>query len=128
MVTMSMRLAGHERATSPMAARLVDGLPTAIDDVAAAAPTTHHFLRRQWFASAVAVYGGAARTLMVEDGGRAVLAMPLVPLGPRMARMASVPGSYWPFRAPVAVEGATIEAGRVALALLGRGELGGHRV
>ncbi len=117
---MPMRLAGDEGTTSRVRATLVEGLSTAIDDVAAAAPATHRFLRYQWFASAVAVYGGPATTLVVEEDGRPVLAMPLVPVGPRMARIAAVPGSYWPFRAPVTAEGATGAVARAALALLAR--------
>ncbi|WP_342659022.1 GNAT family N-acetyltransferase [Sphingomonas sp. NY01] len=117
---MPMRLAGDEGTTSRVRATLVEGLSTAIDDVAAAAPATHRFLRYQWFASAVAVYGGPATTLVVEEDGRPVLAMPLVPVGPRMARIAVVPGSYWPFRAPVTAEGATGAVARAALALLAR--------
>jgi CelD/BcsL family acetyltransferase involved in cellulose biosynthesis len=104
--------------TSPRA-MLVDGLPPAIDAVAAVAAVTHRFLRRGWYAAALAAYGGSARTLVVEEGGRAVLAMPLVATGPRALRLASVPGSYWPFRSfPLAADASAIaiETGLATLA------------
>ncbi len=89
----------------PPVAHTVDDLPAAIDAVAAAAAPSHRFLRRQWFAAALDAYGGTARTIMVERGGRAVAALPLTGLGPSIAGMAQVPGCYWPFRsAPVAAD------------------------
>jgi CelD/BcsL family acetyltransferase involved in cellulose biosynthesis len=79
-------------------ARVVDGLPAAIDQVAAAAPPSHAFLRRGWFSAALKGYGGRARTLLVERAGVPALAMPLVTTGPAIAGLAMVPGCYWPFR------------------------------
>ena len=86
-------------------ATLVDGLPAAIDTVAAAAAPTHRFLRRGWYHAAIAAYGGTARTMLVTAGGTPVAALPIVPLGPRPARLATIPGSYWPFRSfPLAAD------------------------
>ena len=85
--------------------RVVDGIAESLDAVAAMAVETHRFLRRQWFVAAVESYGGTARTLVVERAGRAVLALPLVELGPAWAGLRQVPGCYWPFRsAPVAAD------------------------
>lgn len=58
--------------------------------------------------------------MLVERDGAPLLALPLVPLDPGAARIAAVPGSYWPFRSfPVAadVDQAVLAA---ALAVLGR--------
>lgn len=88
---------------SPATARTIDHLPVAIDVVAASAVDTHRFLRRQWYAAAVEAYGGVARTVLVERGGRSMMALPLTDLGPSALRMGQVPGCYWPFRSgPVA--------------------------
>lgn len=88
---------------SPSIARMIAGLPDAIDAVTASAAPTHRFLRRRWYAAAIDAYGGTARTLLVERGGQAMAALPLIGLGPAPLRMAQVPGSYWPFRSgPVA--------------------------
>lgn len=81
-----------------VAASVVDGLPAAIDAVAATAPAGHGFLRAGWYAAAIDAYGGPARTVMVERAGRPVLALPMVPIGPGWTRLVAVPGSYWPFR------------------------------
>ena len=84
-------------------ARTVAGLPDAIDAVAVAAADTHGFLRRQWFAAAIDSYGGTPRTMLVERGGQATIALPLVGLGPGLLNLGQVPGCYWPFRSgPVA--------------------------
>lgn len=89
----------------PVPARIVAGLPAAIDAAAEAAPPTHRFLRRQWYRAATEAYGGTARTIVVEAGDRSVAAMPLVALGPRWLGLAQVPGCYWPFRSlPVAAD------------------------
>lgn len=79
-------------------ASVIDGLPDAIDAVAAAAPTAHRFLRRQWYAAALAAYGGVARTVVVGSEAGPGIALPLVASGPRWLGAASVPGCYWPFR------------------------------
>ena len=88
------------------AACWVAGLPQAIDAVAAAAPAGHGFLRRQWFAAAVATYGGAAETLVVMQGDTPIAALPVVPMGPAPLRAVAVPGCYWPFRSFPAAHGA----------------------
>ncbi|MGY4396991.1 CelD/BcsL family acetyltransferase involved in cellulose biosynthesis [Sphingomonas sp. UYAg733] len=84
----------------PAAVRAValDGLSGLLDMVAEAAPETHRFLRYQWFAAALLAYGGAARTIVVEEDGNPVIALPMVRFGPGPARLAAVPGCYWPFR------------------------------
>lgn len=79
-------------------ARTVAGLSDAIDGVAVAAVETHGFLRRKWFAAAVDSYGGTARTVLVERGGDATIALPLIGLGPALLKFGQVPGCYWPFR------------------------------
>lgn len=100
-MTKPLSLAAFEQATPAVTARVVEGLPGAIDRVAEAAAETHRFLRFGWFAAALAAYGGAARTLLVEEDGQPVLAMPM--LVPRWG-MARVLGSYWPFRSfPLAI-------------------------
>ncbi|HVI97616.1 MAG TPA: GNAT family N-acetyltransferase [Sphingomonas sp.] len=106
----------------PAAARAItlDGLSGLIDKVAAEAIETHRFLRFQWYAAALAAYGGEARTIVVEREGDPVIALPMIATGPRRLSMASVPGSYWPFRSfPMSI---TAEADQVALLLaeLGR--------
>lgn len=78
--------------------QVLDGLSAAIDAVAPHAAPSHRFLRYAWYAAALAAYGGAARTIVVEQDGDAVAALPLVGTGPAVAGLASVPGSYWPFR------------------------------
>ncbi len=84
-------------------ARIVAGLPPAIDAAAGAAPETHRFLRRPWYRAAIDAYGGRARTIVVADGASVAAAMPLVALGPRWLGIGQVPGCYWPFRSlPVA--------------------------
>jgi Acetyltransferase (GNAT) domain len=102
-VTKPMLLADFQRLPPSLRATVADGLATAIDAVAAAGPASHAFLRYGWYAAALAAYGGAARTLVVEEDQRAVLALPFVGFGPGPLRLAAVPGSYWPFRSfPVA--------------------------
>ena len=83
---------------APATATLHDGLPDAIDTVATAAAESHRFLRRQWYAAALDAYGGQARTIVAAVDGAPALALPMTPLGPRAAGLASVPGCYWPFR------------------------------
>ncbi|MCW6535726.1 GNAT family N-acetyltransferase [Sphingomonas lycopersici] len=100
---------------------IVDGLPAAIDLVAEAAAPTHGFLRYQWYAAALRAYGGAARTLTVSAAEVAMLALPMIAVGPARLRLATVPGSYWPFRGfPLAVD-AGAEVLEQALDTLARG-------
>ncbi len=97
-MTKPMLLADFARLPPSMAAIAVDGLSAAIDQVAATAPERHQFLRYHWFASALAAYGGAARTILVEAERVPLIALPIVAVGPRWAGVATVPGGYWPFR------------------------------
>src|SRR3546814_19963992 len=69
-----------------------------METCAAGAGETHSFLRFKGYAAARAAYGGAARTIVVEREGDPVIALPMIATGPRWLGMASVPGSYWPFR------------------------------
>ncbi len=95
--------ADFARALAPPTATLVEGLAGVMDGVAEAAPASHAFLRYGWFAAATATYGGHPRTVLVEEDGVAVLALPFVATGPGWLGVASVPGCYWPFRSfPVA--------------------------
>lgn len=97
-MTKPMLLAEFTRLPPITRALVFDGLSGAIDLVAEAGPETHCFLRYQWFAAALSAYGGEARTLLVEHDGDPVIALPMVRFGPGPARLAAVPGSYWPFR------------------------------
>ncbi|WP_188444846.1 GNAT family N-acetyltransferase [Sphingomonas psychrolutea] len=97
-MTNSMCLADFTRLPSQTRAVVLDGLAGAIDTVAEHAAPTHGFLRYAWFAAALAAYGGAARTIVVEEDDVPVIALPIVGVGPAVAGMATVPGSYWPFR------------------------------
>ena len=105
-MTKPMLLAEFTRLPPITRALVFDGLSGAIDLVAEAGPETHRFLRYQWFAAALSAYGGEARTLMVEHDEEPVIALPMVRFGPGTARLAAVPGSYWPFRAFPASEAA----------------------
>lgn len=102
---MTMLLTCRDFATpAPLrAARIVEGLAGEIDAAAEAAAPTHRFLRQAWFAAALTAYGGAARTVVVENARGVAAAVPLVRFGPRLAGLAAVPGCYWPMRsAPIA--------------------------
>lgn len=100
--------------------RLARALDPALDAVAARAPAPLRFLRRAWFAAALEAYGGAAPTLVVEEGGVPVAALPLVTRGPRWLGLAEVPGCYWPFRSFPVAEGAGDAAADALLAGLAR--------
>lgn len=97
-MTKPMLLADFVRLPPTMTAVVCDGLSSRIDAVATAAPASHQFLRYSWFAAALAAYGGAAQTIVIEADRVPVLALPMIAIGPRWARLAAVPGSYWPFR------------------------------
>jgi CelD/BcsL family acetyltransferase involved in cellulose biosynthesis len=105
-MTKPMLLAEFTRLPPTTRALVFDGLSGAIDLVADAGPKTRRFLRYQWFAAALSAYGGEARTLLVEHDGDPVIALPMVRFGPGPARLAAVPGSYWPFRSFPASEAA----------------------
>lgn len=97
-MTKPMLLSEFTRLPPAMRATAFDGLSALIDTVAEGAPASHHFLRYQWFAAALAPYGGRARTLIVERDGEPVIALPFAGFGPEPAKLAAVPGCYWPFR------------------------------
>ena len=113
-----LSLAVFSRLPPVFRTEMVDGLAAGIDAVAEAAPPTHRFLRYQWFAGAVAAYGGHPRTLSVLEDGAPVLAMPLIDMGPGPLRLAAVPGSYWPFRSFPVADGAGAPVFDAALSLL----------
>ena len=97
-MTKPMLLAEFTRLPPASRACPLDGLSAAIDMVAQAAPASHRFLRYQYYAAALARHGGAARTMLVEYDGDAVIALPFVRTGPAAARLAMVPGVDAPFR------------------------------
>ena len=97
-MTKPMMLAEFAQLPPAYRTRVVDGLASAIDPVASRARPSHGFLRYQWYAAALAAYGGAARTLVVESDQGPVIAMPIVGIGPRALGAVTVPGCYWPFR------------------------------
>jgi len=97
-MTKPMLLSEFTRLPPAMRATAFDGLSALIDAVAEQADEGYRFLRYQWFAAAIAAYGGRARTLIVERDGYPVIALPLAGFGPEAARLAAIPGCYWPFR------------------------------
>lgn len=97
-MTKPMLLSEFTRLPPASRACPLDGLSAAIDFVAVAAPRSHRFLRYQYYAAALALHGGAARTLLVEHDGDPVIALPFVRIGPAAARLARVPGIDAPFR------------------------------
>ncbi|WP_375397944.1 GNAT family N-acetyltransferase [uncultured Sphingomonas sp.] len=107
-------LTSRHRLLPTMRATAFDGLSSLIDVVAEAAPVGHRFLRYHWYASALLAYGGRARTIVVEDDGEAIAALPFIRFGPEPAALATVPGCYWPFRCFPARQGIN-ERGHVAL-------------
>lgn len=120
-MTKPMPLSDFTRLPRAIQGAVVDGLAAAIDTVADAGPASHRFLRYQWFAAAVAAYGGHPRTLIVTAEDRPVLAMPLIATGPRRLGLASVPGCYWPFRSFALAGDAGEDVIGEALAVLARG-------
>lgn len=93
-----MLLSDFTRLPPAMRATAFDGLSALIDTVAERAVERHRFLRYQWFAAALAAYGDRARTLIVERDGDPLIALPFTGFGPEAARLAAIPGCYWPFR------------------------------
>ncbi len=114
-----MFLADFQRLPPVARASVADGLAGAIDTVAARAAPEQAFLRYGWYAAALSAYGGHARTLIVEEDGEPTLALPLAGVGPALLRLATIPGSYWPYRSfPLATEAgdATLKAALGTLA------------
>jgi len=105
-MTKPLLLADFVRLPATMTAMACEGLSSRIDAVAAVAPHSHQFLRYHWFAAALAAQGGQAHTIMIEADRVPLVALPMVAIGPGWARLAAVPGSYWPFRSFPAYEGA----------------------
>lgn len=99
-------------------AEVVEGLTAALDPIAEASVPTHRFLRHQWYAAALRAYGGEASTLLVSAEETPVLALPMVAVGPAWLRLATVPGSYWPFRSFPVAESAGAEVLEAALVVL----------
>ena len=97
-MTKPMLLADFDRMPPTVRGSVAEGLSSAIDLVAGRAAPSHAFLRYGWYAAALTAYGGTARTLVVEDENAPTLALPFVSVGPRVLRLAAIPGSYWPFR------------------------------
>jgi len=126
-MTKPMLLSEFTRLPPAMRATAFDGLSALIDVVAEAADERHRFLRYQWFAAAIAAYGGRARTLIVERDGYPVIALPLAGFGPEAARLAAIPGCYWPFRGFPACADASDEAFGILVDRLGQ-EVNGLRV
>lgn len=110
-----------EAEAPPCAVRIerTTGLPDALNAAAAAAAPMHRFLRRQWYAAALAAYGGRAWTLVAWHGDAVAAALPLVPLR-RGTGIATVPGCYWPFRSFPVAEGAPPAALDALVATLAR--------
>lgn len=119
-MTKPMLLADFVRLPPAVTVAVRDGLSGAIDTVAERAPVGHRFLRYGWFEAALKAYGGAARTLVVQRDGVAMAAVPMVNVGPAVARMAAVPGCYWPFRSFPVREDAGVEVGEALLTQLAR--------
>jgi CelD/BcsL family acetyltransferase involved in cellulose biosynthesis len=93
-----MMLSEFRQPVPKLRAVALDGLSGLIDIVAERSPPSHRFLRYQWFAAALSAYVGRVRTIVVEADGEPVIALPMIRLGPGLARFAAMPGSYWPFR------------------------------
>jgi len=98
----------------------LEGLPAVIDAVAAHAAASHRFLRQGWFDAALKAYGGTARTIVATRGEEPVAALPMVRVGPAWARIAAVPGCYWPFRSFPVAQDAGPEDAEALLGCLGR--------
>ncbi|RZM36146.1 MAG: hypothetical protein EOP67_08050 [Sphingomonas sp.] len=122
-----MLLADFVRLPPTVRGSVVEGLAAAIDSVAERGAPSHRFLRFGWYAAALAAYGGQARTLVVEQDDVPVLTLPFVPLGPRVLRMAEIPGCCWPFRSFGVAFEASDAALKTALSMLA-GHVNGLRI
>ena len=120
-----MLLADFVRLPPTVRGDVVEGLAAAIDSVSAHGAPSHRFLRFGWYAAALAAYGGAARTLVVEEDGTPVVTLPFV--AHRRFGVAAVPGCRWPFRSFSVALGASDAALRIALVTLG-GQINGLRL
>ena len=73
----------------------VDGLSALVDIVADGAPAEQRLWRYQWYAADLAINGGAARTIIVEQDGDPVIALPFTGWHRRTAMLL---GPAWPAR------------------------------
>ncbi|HEU0044041.1 GNAT family N-acetyltransferase [Sphingomonas sp.] len=119
-MTAPLPLAAFDRLPPVARAEVVEGLDSRLDTVAGRAAEGHRFLRCGWFAAALTAYGGEARTLVASEDEVAVLALPFVGIGPAALKLATIPGSYWPFRGFPLALGAGEPALKLALAALAR--------
>jgi hypothetical protein len=122
-----MLLADFIRLPPAVRGYMVEGLAAAIDIVAERGAPSHRFLRFGWYAAALAAYGGAARTLVVEEDDTPVVTLPFIVRGLRLFRIAEIPGCPWPFRSFGLALGAGDAALRSALATLA-GAVNGLRI
>ncbi len=83
----------------------IEGFPPEIDALAEDNLAGHGFLRAAWYRAGVPK---GARTLLLRRGesgngadGAVLAAIPTAMFGPAMAGARKIPGSYWPFRAPL---------------------------
>jgi len=90
-----MRLDDFTRLPARARAVTVDGLSGLVDIVADGAPAGQRLWRYQWYAADLAVNGGAARTIIVEQHGDPVIALPFTGWGRRVATLL---GPAWPAR------------------------------
>ena len=128
-----MLLADFVRLPPTVRGDVVEGLAAAIDIVAERGAPSHRFLRFGWYAAALTAYGGAARTLVVEEDGTPVVTLPFVayrPFGGQFGGqfgIVAIPGCRWPFRSLGVALGASDAALRIALVTLG-GQVNGLRL
>ncbi len=120
-----MLLADFVRLPPTVRGDVVEGLAAAIDIVATHGAPSHRFLRFGWYAAALAAYGGAARTLVVEEDGAPVVTLPFV--AHRRFGIAAVPGCRWPCRSFGVALGTSDAALRIAVVTLG-GQINGLRL
>lgn len=90
-----MRLDDFTRLPARARAVTVDGLSGLVDIVADGAPAEQRLWRYQWYAADLAVNGGAARTIIVEQDGDPVIALPFTGWHRRTAMLL---GPAWPAR------------------------------
>jgi len=90
-----MRLDDFTRLPARARAVTVDGLSGLVDIVADGAPAEQQLRRYQWYAADLAIDGGAARTIVVEQDGDPVIAFPFTGWHRRIAMLL---GPAWPAR------------------------------
>lgn len=86
---------------------LESGFPEGIDRLAEQVGREQAFLRAAWYRAGADNDG---KTLIARRrDGAVVAAIPLTRIGPQVVGAKGVPGSYWPFRAPLIGDGVTSE-------------------